>query len=354
MKKRFEWLKRLYALTRIAGIALSVYFLSGCTSVSPEYQQMQNFVKTAKSAVKNDNYESAAKSYMQAIIAAEDLAPDKVHALKKSLANVYIDWSRSIYWKAKTAKNPDLFKKAVFLCEKAADVHPKYRIRCGIYISKFKKEMTSMKFRNNSSADTLLPDRKEREYKIALLQKQGHTLRREKRYMLAKAKFEEILKIDPFNLNATREIKKIMQTVSQVGKKRQEADQSVKMAEVEWKNVEPIASKEEAMESAERDVEAGTKLQSKLALIKIRKLDFKETPLDQVFNSLQKTISHSLGSDFKFEFKGFKPTDPDCPPITFQAKKIPADDAIKAICDGLKMFPLYFKERAVIEKFPEQ
>ena len=354
MKKRFECLKRLYSLTRIAGMAVTVYFLSSCASVSPEYQHMQDSVKTAKSAIKNDDYESAAKSYMQAIIAAEEVAPDKVYVLKKSLANVYIDWSRSIYWKAKTAKNPDLFKKAVFLCEKAVEVHPKYRTKCGIYISKFKKEMKSMKFSNQSSADTLLPDRKEREYKIALLQKQGHTLRREKRYMLAKAKFEEILKLDPFNLDATREIKKIMQTVAEVGEKRQEADQAAKMAEVEWKKIEPIASKEEAMESAEREVEAGAKLQSDLASIKIKKLDFKDTPLDLVFNNLQKTIAHSLGSDFKFEFKGFKPTDADCPPITFQAKEIPADAAIKAICDGLKMFPVYFKERAVIEKFPKQ
>jgi tetratricopeptide (TPR) repeat protein len=332
----------------------TLLLICGCVTTNPEYQKMQDSVKSAKSAIKQSDYKSAAKAYMQAIVTAEDVAPDKVYSLKKALAQTYIDWSRSIYWKAKTEKSPDLFKKAIYLCDKAAEVHPKYGVKCRTYISKFKKELSSIQYKNRTSVDTLLPDKKEREYKIAILHKQGNTLRREKRYMLAKAKFEEILILDPFNLEATRAIKKIMKTVTEIGRRRAETDKTAKMAEVEWKNVDPIASKEEAMESAKREVEAGVKLQNKLAAMKIHKLNFKDTPFDQVMNSLQKTIAKSLGIEFKFEFKGFKPSDPNCPPITFQGSDVPADGAIKAICNGLNMFPVYSKDHVIIEKRAEK
>ena len=352
MKKRFDYLKKLQSLAGLALIMAVLYFLNGCMSVSPEYQLMQNSVKNAEDALKKDNYERAAKAYIQAIITAEDTAPDKVYDLERSLAQTYIAWSRSIYWQAKTEKKPELFTKAIFFCEKAAEVHPKYRVKCMTYISKFKHEMSSMKFKRETSVDTLLPDRRERNYKIAMLQKQGNVLKREKRYMMAKDKFEDILRIDPYNIEATRSIKKIIQQLAEVGKKRNETNEVVTMAENEWKKVESVASKEEAMEAARRDVEAGVKLQNRLSEIKIRQIDFKDEPLDKVFKSLNKTIIRLMHKDFQFEFKGFKPTDPDCPPITFQGKNIPAEGAIKAICNGLNMFPSYGKDTVIIEKLP--
>jgi tetratricopeptide (TPR) repeat protein len=332
------------------GIVTALLLLGGCVTTSPEYRQMEEFIKRAELSADRNNYESAVKEYMQAVVTAEDAAPDNVYTLKKSLAQTYIEWARSVYWKAKTEKSSDLFKKAILLCEKAVEVHPKYRIKCRRYISKFKKELKMIHDKNQTSVDTLLPDKKEKEYKIAILQKQGNTLRREKQYMLAKEKFEKILIIDPFNLEATRSIKKIMKTLAAIGKERREMDQTAKMTEVEWKNVEPIALKEEAMESARREAEAGVKLQNRLALIKIHKLAFKDTPLDKAMEKIEKTISKSLGTDFKFEYQGFKPSDPDCPQITFQGSDIPADGAIKAICDGLDMFPVYSNNKIIIEK----
>ncbi len=324
--------------------------ISGCVSTPPEYKSMQLSVKRAEEAIKKDNYDAAVKSYIQAIIKAEDVAPDKVPSLKKSLAQAYISWSRSIYWQAKTKKDPELFKKSILFCDKAADMHPKYRTKCNTYIAKFKRDMSTMKFKRATSVDTLLPDKRERNYKIAMLHKQGNVLTREKRYMMAKGKFDDILRIDPYNLEAARAIKNIMQELAKVGEKRQEADEAIRMAEAKWKNIEPIASKEEAMEVARREVESGVKLQNRLAEIKIRQIDFKDAPLNEVFAELEKIITRLLRKDFQFKFKGFKPTDPDCPPITFQGKNIPAEGAIKAICSGLQLIPLYSKESVIIQK----
>ena len=353
MKKRFEYLKKLHSLAGFALTMTLLFFLNGCTSLSPEDKLLQESMKTAEDALKNDNYDAAAKAYIQAIVTAEDVAPEKVYDIKKSLAQNYIAWSRSIYWAAKTEKKPELFTKAIFLCEKAAEIHPKYKVRCMTYISKFKQEMAGMKFQNATSVDALIPDRKERNYKIAILKRQAALLDKERRYMLAKDKFEDILKIDPYNIEAARAIKKIAQKLASAGEERQEADTAVQMAEHKWRKVEPVASKEEAMEATRRDVEAGVKLQERLSEIKIRQIDFKDEPLDKAFNSLNKTITRLMHKDFQFEFKGFNPVDPDCPPITFQAKDIPADGAIEAICNGLKMFPSYGKDTVTIEKLPE-
>ena len=354
MNRDHTFTNRLFSGWKITTLTLAGVFilLSGCVSTTPEYKSMQASVKNAKLALKKDNYESAVKAYIQAVITAEDAAPDKVSSLKKSLAQTYISWSRSIYWQAKTKKNPELFKRSIFFCEKAAGVYPQYQKNCNIYISKFKRAMSEMKFKRAISVDSLLPDKRERNYKIAMLSKQGNALKRERRYMMAKAKFEDILRIDPYNLEATRSIKKIMQQVAEIGRKRKEMDDSVKMAEVEWKNVEPLASKEEAMEAAKREIESSVKLQNRLAKIKIRQLDFKDAPLNKVFTELERKITRLLHKDFQFEFKGFKPNDPNFPPITFQGKNIPAKGAIQAICNGLKLFPLYSKTSVIIEKLP--
>ena len=354
MNRDHTFINRRFSGWKTATLTLAsvLILFSGCVSTTPEYKSMQTSVKNAKEALKKDNYDTAVKSYIQAIITAEDAAPNKVTSLKKTLARTYISWSRSIYWQAKTKKDPELFKRSIFFCEKATEVYPKYRTKCNIYISKFKREMSMMKFKRATSVDTLLPDKRERNYKIVMLQKQGNTLKRERRYMMAKAKFEDILRIDPYNLEAARAIKKIMNELAEIGRKRKEMDVSAKMAEVEWKNIEPLASKEEAMEAARREVESGVKLKKRLEELQIGQLDFKDAPLDKVFDELEKKITRLLRKDFQFKFKGFKPTDANCPPITFQGKNIPAKGAIQAICSGLKLFPLYSKTSVIIEKQP--
>ena len=331
---------------------LCLFFIS-CASLTPEKKELNEKIAIAENASSKNNYEVAAKNYIEAVIKAETADPEQVYALKKALSQTYINWSRELYWKAKTEKSPEIFKKAIYICEKALNANPKYKVKCGVYISKFKKELASLKYKKETSINNLIPDSKERNYKIAVLYKQGEILRKDRKFMKARDKFEEILLLDPFNLDATRQISKIMKSVAEVGKKRQEADEIARMAEVEWKYVEPIAKREEAMEMARREAEAGSELQSKLADSRIEIINFKDTPLDKAFNDLEKSIARAIRKDFKFEFKGFSPSDKKFSPVTFKAKKIPADSAIEALCKGFNMYPIYSKDRVIIEQRPE-
>lgn len=342
-----------YKKSEFLFISILILLLNSCKTASPEKAELQNKINIAEEAVDQNDYKSAVKTYIEAIIDAENSVPEKVGSLKKALSRTYIEWSRQLYWEAKTEKSPELFKKAIYLCEKALEINPKYKIKCEVYISKFKKELASLKYKKATSINNLLPDSKERKYKIAVLFQQGEVLRQDKKYMKAKDKFEEILVLDPFHLGAARKIKRIMKTLTEIAQKRREVDETVKMAESEWKNVEPIAAREEAIEIARRETEAGTELKSRLEKCTIDFIEFKDTPLKNAFDYIENKINTALKEDFKFEFKDFSPEDKDFYPVTFRTENIPADAAIEALCDGFNLFPTYAKGSVIIQKRPE-
>ena len=339
-----------YTIPLLSIIFSLMIFSSGCVTMTPEYKSLQNNIANAEKAIEKDDYDTAAKEYINAIVAAENIAPRELVSLKKKLAMTYIEWSRTLYWKGKTDKNPEAFNKAIYLCEKAQEAYPRYKTKCGVYIAKFKREMDAMKYRQETSPEKIMPGRKERERKVAVLYRQAETLRGAGEYMRSRDKFEEILIIDPFNIDAVRQIQKIMRAVAKAGEERQAADKEAKMAEITWKQVEPLASREEAMEVAQREIEAGEKLRENLEACIIQSIDFKDTPAEKAFRDLNTNIESAMNIKFKFEFQGVNTA--DLAPITFKVGNIPADDAIEAICSGLKLFPTYSENSVIIQKKP--
>ncbi len=113
MKKRFSFrpaFKNCFAVKSTILIA-SVLFLNACVSTTPGKKEMEDMISMAETASKKEDYENAARSYIKAIIAAELADPNKVHSLNKELSQNYIEWSRSIYWKAKSQKSPELYSR---------------------------------------------------------------------------------------------------------------------------------------------------------------------------------------------------------------------------------------------------
>ena len=324
-------------------------FLAGCAAISPASREIDGVLADARKAVKNDNYKNACLKYIDAAVKAENTLPERVKPIRKELAKTYIQWSRSLYWKAKTENTPEFFEKAIFICGKAAEVYPKYKGKCGNYIDKFRRELASLKYSNLTSVKNIIPDQEERNYNIALLFRQGRELESEGMYGRAKEKYEGVLNLDPFSIEGTRALRRVLKKIAEAGSERAKTEEIARMAEVEWKNVEPTAAKASAAESAARDAEAGMKMRDEMSgVILVGSVNFKDTPLPKVFSKLEKVISGRLGRKIKIECRGFSPSDKKFPLITFKADKIPADAAVNNVCTPLKLTAQYAKNRIII------
>jgi tetratricopeptide (TPR) repeat protein len=289
----------------------------------------------AEKADDADNYPLAAKRYLEALALAEDVTPDKAPQLKRSLADAYVNWARTLYWKAKTEKDPLPMARAIELCRKASEANPRLSRKCDVFIAKFSKDLKSLEYQKATSIDTIDPHRKERLGKVAVLLKQGAVLEKDGQFAQALDKYRETLSIDPYNLTAALRSRQVLKKIEEAGNKRAEADRQGRKADATWKYVDPIeVERAAAMQDAVREYESESDVRRKLDESGIPNLNFKDTPLATVFSTLAKEISKVTGEKFEFKYKGFNPSDAKWPPITFQASNIPPKDAVKAVCDA--------------------
>lgn len=337
---------------KIIKFSILILILAGCATPrfgnDPKAANLNFLVRKAEKASREDNYIKSAQCYVDAILEAEEVAPEHVPTIKSELASVYLDWARSLYWSAKQNHSAKSCYRAINMAERAAEIDPKREVRCRLLIDKLKKELASIKYKNATDLDTLDPDNKVRSMKIALLCKQGAVFIESQQYTRARDKYEEVLIIDPYNLDAIRGLKKVMKELKKSASKRRAVSEAERMAEIEWNYVQAVAEKEKESQGSQLDKELPVTLKDKLNSYIIKGINFQDLPLDQVFSILEKEISIALNNNFKFEFKDFSPADKKLPPVTFKVSEIPADEAVKVICDGMNLDFQYGKDKIVI------
>lgn len=311
-------------------------FLTSCASTKPltsDQKSLSQSLSSASFAYDADDYSVAAKHLTKALVLAEDVAPSKIRKIRKRLSNVYLDWARSLYWKAKSSNTPEPMARAIRLCAMAAKVNPRSKRKCDTYAAKFRSDLGSIRYKNSTALEKLEPSFAERQYKVDLFRKQAKVLMNAGNYMSAKDKIEEVLRLDPYNIEATRDLRKLMKLVAQAGTRRASADNEERNAEVAWKNVAPVES--DTPERIDEKLDSILDLKARLNDLKLPKIDFKDAHLENVLAMLQQEIRESVSKKFKFNYKGFDPTDKKWPLITFKAKDIPVLGALRAICGGI-------------------
>jgi tetratricopeptide (TPR) repeat protein len=307
-----------------------------CNSPAPlsgERKTLSRLLADAEKSSSADDYPATAKVLIRALVLSEEVDPSQNRSIRKRLCDTYLDWARSLYWEGKSTNSPGHLEKAVALCSKAVEVYPRSKRRCEVYAARFKSDLNSIRYKKSTALDSLDPGYNERAYKIDVFRKQARVLRNAGDYMRAKDKLEEILRLDPYDIAATRELRVVMKKVAEAGSRRASADTAGRMAEVAWKNVKPIEREEPEQSAAEPD-SAGD-LRVRLENYKLAEIDFKDAPLDEAFAMLEKEVRGSISNSFKLKYKDFSPSDSKWPPITFKAENIPVLAAFKSICDAL-------------------
>ena len=331
---------------------LSLFFLAGCISIGenddPALAQLNTLEKKGDKAFRKDNYIKAVQCYIDAVIEAEEIAPERLDKISQKLGATYLDWARTLYWKAKQDRSEKLCLKAITMAQRASEIDSRRAVQCKVLLKKLTKDLASIKYENVTDINKIDPVYEERRLQIDVFCKQAAVFYASRQYMRARDKYEEVLLVDPFNLTAIRGLKKVMREVSRVGSERRKITEQERMAEVEWNYVQTIAMKEKQAQKSQSDQSLPESLEDKLADFIIKELNFKDTPLNKVFSVLQTEISVFLKGDFTFKYEGFSPRDKNIPPLTFDVKNIPASDAIKVICEGMKLTYKFNKDSITI------
>jgi Flp pilus assembly secretin CpaC len=298
------------------------------TTIIKRQEQLLKAKELVKSAHKNylnKNYEKAKNLYLSSISILSDIRPGtaannhKINQLKDALSHVYTSWAKEMLSKAEKLAYNDEIQKAILLCREAKEINPKSKRMADELISKFENRKEYNKYKQGTSKEKLAPKLKEKNYNISVLYEQGKKLMRKKLYSQAKDKFEELLLIDPYNINAIQYIRRINVKTYEAGKYRTEVTSTERQSEVEWKKLSPVISrtlKGNRIDFAEDKVLKKTDklspIRKKLNDIIIKHIAFEEVPIDTAILFLKRESQKS---------------DPDGIGINFFLRLSPADIA---------------------------
>ena len=241
-----------YIITKISSLfasfscfAILIFTLAiinfGCNSSKIQNSQkllsISKLKESGNTAYKNSNYIKATQCYIDALLDAEEFAPDKVEEIQINLANNYIEWARNLYWTAKENRSIKMCKKAVLMAERASTIDTKRTVHCKDLIKKLKNELTFIYAQENDNTNSFNNDLNDRSIQIKLMLKQGYIFAKHNQYTQAVDRYENVMIIDPFNLDAIRALRNLIKQVNTKPTPEEELD------EIEKKHIKAILKK---------------------------------------------------------------------------------------------------------------
>lgn len=376
-------------------------------------KDIDNIVRQAAVYYKNSDFEKAIDLYLNARKKLETLRKDvlslegldaasvadhvagsmgekRVQKIEKridfcneQISRSYYYWAQAIYFEAEKSAKASDFSKAIEKCRSAIEVYPKCKDEMEKMIRHYellkkKAEENAVFAETTSNEDTVR--------KKNILIRQGEVLYSAGRLDQARSKFEQVISIDPYNEHSINFLRKINMKLSEAGRRRMDLVHSERIAEAGWGALTPIIAyegidfEEENRDGVEKST-AKSPLQEKLDSIKIPQIDFPDSPLSAVINTL---IGYSKDYDTDPERKGiniialgrFNPTmnndnmeegnagndgegKKDAAPVSNDPtvtltyfNPISLGDAIKRVCESIKASYKVNNEDGVVEIAP--
>ncbi|MCP4177371.1 MAG: hypothetical protein GY756_06370 [bacterium] len=268
---------------------------SNATIIKRQEQLLKSkqLVKTANNYYLNKNYSKAKNAYLASISILSHIKPGtaennyKINQLKDALSHVYTSWAKETLNEAEKLAYNDEIQKAINLCNEAKEINPKTKKSADVLIKKFKNRLKYNKYKEETSEKKLAPKLKEQSYNISVLYEQGKKLFHRKLYTQAKDKFEELLLIDPYNIDTIQYIRRINVKIYEAGKYRSEVTSTERQSEVEWEKLSPVISRtlkgnrvDLANSKILKKTDELSPIRKKLDNIIIKHISFEEVPID--------------------------------------------------------------------------
>ena len=330
-------------------------------------KQIDDLVSQGTQLELKQNFDMAVDKYLEAKKIADDIL--KEHAVPSfktrsdncalKISNAYFYWAKSIYNEAvRSAKDKD-FQRAIDKCRQAIEIYPP----CKEKMEKIIEQYTRMKDEANvkQKLKTLDPSPEEVREKQILL-RQGQVFYETKQWDKARAKFEEVIVIDPYNETAIDYIRRINLQLSAAARYRTENIRTGRNAAAAWEMVTPLISQESSEQSSSESpvskVANNDKILNKLKDIIIDKIVFEEVSIPTAIRYLKQCSKEKdpekVGVNFVLRGKinsvqgaeapaaennnanqnqnNKEPENTEVAPLTMMLDKIPLETVIRYIC----------------------
>ncbi len=276
------------------------------------------------------------------------------------IADAYFYWAQNYYKDAVKSANENDYDRAIEKCRKAIEIYPPSKEKMEKIIERYSLMKSGVQFKHK--VEEAKPAEEELRVKRVLL-RQGQVFYNTRQWDKARAKFEEVIVLDPYNETAIDYIRRINEHLAQAGRYRFGAIRDGRNAASAWEMVTPLIS-QEISEREEKEVSIikssnNDKVLNKLKEIIIDKISFEEVSIPTAFRYLRQCSKEKdpekIGVNFVLrgkinETSGFSesaennanqnnqnqnqnaPVDTEVTPLTMELDNIPLETVIKYIC----------------------
>ena len=246
------------------------------------------------------NYEVALKKFEAAhseLNLASKLSPrvkSKQAQIRKVQAKINQEWAESLVVEAAAGHDAEMFDLAIKKLEKAIAHNPTIKDELLAKIKKYELDKAEHFYTGSIVSYNVDKDKAKRDLDIKILFEQGKLLKQNLRLDESKAKFEQILRINPFDAKTIAELRKIQRIQAKIGDERRKNTVIERIGAVRWTWTDPLpklrtkkatTAKGPAVVKVE-DV-AMKKMDRKLNQIIIPKIRFTQTPIHNVIEWLR-------------------------------------------------------------------
>lgn len=261
------------------------------------YQEIEaralRFFELGNEAFFKHQYKEAVDNYLEAITVYKSLGDGennevfrkRISSCREQIAKSYFNWAEDMVLAAEKEAAAREFNEAIKLLREAILIYPDHKKKIEARIVRYEELRQTAERELEVQESRLLKDKEEREYNIQLLLKQARVLTINNRLLEARSKYDEILIMDPFQLEAIQGKHAVNIRITKAGESRFSQTGNMEYAvQAMWKWALPIKAFEinvdRSMWAEQVPKELpDNKIQQKLKSIVIPRIDFEDVTI---------------------------------------------------------------------------
>lgn len=261
-------------------------------------EEADQLILNAQKAYSDDKFQKSVQLYLKAIGKLRECNETaleiqrKIKACEIAISKSCYYWAINLAEEAKKDDNVKKYSKAIQKLRDGIQIYPQSKEMMENKISEYKDLRKKSQFKQTSSPEKTMPDKKEEDYRIEVLFKQGVELYEDRQFDKAREKFESIIVLDPYNVDTIDYIRKLNEKFIETAEERYKATRSERNAEAYWKSVSPLipralkGAQPEAFQPLSRSLEKSP-LEQKLEDIVITQIEFDDVSVETVIKYLR-------------------------------------------------------------------
>jgi len=220
-----------------------------------------------------------------------------INAMKREIKDTYYAWARQLYEEAVNDVDKNKIDLAIEKCRKAQEMYPPCKNLMDAEIAKFQNRKRAIEFKEETTLKKADEEFEDMRNETELQLQRGRAFYKIGRLSDARQKFEDVIAKEPYNAVAIDYLRRIYLKMIKYGQQRKKLFHEEALDEASWKSVAPVLvagsveGSEETVSAPVEKVDAAKNLTQKLKNIKLPKLHFEDTPLDEVVKYLKRRSS---------------------------------------------------------------